>query len=322
MKLGFWISILVVVGALALVGLQQGQISKLQRRIAELETQPATVADPATTRRSRQLPGRSADLRVASGNAKRGDRSDGERGTDDLDGEAELGQSLRKMVENPAGQAMMNQGIKAMTSMWFRDLIEDFDLNKNESDYFLQLVAGPMSVQQQVGMKMMNAESPEERMKLAEEIQTATKEAKEAIKEFLNDEEDFATYEEFEKRLPERQQLDGLRAVMANAEAPLTPEQEDQVIEAMYRARTSENSAPGGQGLEGRESPIGQISVEKFEKEWERSSQVAAKEVGKVLQGSQLEAFLSYQSQMKDMQLMGLKMAEKMFKTEDSDSRE
>ena len=51
------------------------------------------------------------------------------------------------------------------------------------------------------------------------------------MKEFLNNDEDYGTYQEFKKRVPERQKLDGLRAAMASAEAPLTPEQEEEVVE-------------------------------------------------------------------------------------------
>ena len=40
--------------------------------------------------------------------------------------------------------------------------------------------------------------------------------------------------------------------------------------------------------------------------------------MAKVLEGPQLEAFKSYQEQMKDMQLMGIKMAEKMFKKDEA----
>ena len=321
MKWGIWVSVAMVVGALVLVGFQQAEITRLRERIAELEAEPAPVlAPPAGS--ARQVPGKSVSTRAPRSNAKSALRPDRADGTPETNDDSELGKSLRKMVDNPAGQALMNQGVKAMTAMWFADLIEEFDLTRKESDYFLQLVAGPMSAQQQIGMKMMSAETPEERKKLEEEIKAAKIDAKEAIKDFLNDEEDFARFEEFEKRLPERQQLDGLRAAMASAEAPLTAEQEDLVIEAMYQARTADEGATDWQGTEGLEALTSGNAVEKFEQEWERSSVRTAEAVGKILEGPQLEAFKEYQVQMKDMQLMGLKMAAKMFKKDEGDSGE
>lgn len=292
-------------------------IGRLQKRIVELEELPTPVADRAGNGGSRQIPGKSSDPRISRTEPKGGDRPIRETGTEDPDGDAEFGKSLRKMVDNPAGRALMNQGIKASTAMWYADLIEKFGLNKEESEYFLQLVAGPMSAQQEIGLKILNSESPEERMKIAEEIGTAQKEAHEAIKDFLNNEDDYAAYEQYEERLPERQQLEGLRAVMASAEAPLSPEQESEVIEAMYRARTTQVD-PSDWGDAGEVEALANGNAsEQFERHWERSSQRVTEEVGRILDGPQLEAFMSYQEQMKEMQLMGLRMAEKMFKDQD-----
>ena len=311
--------ILILVGALVVVvGLQQVHIGKQQKRITELEAQPIEPgAARDATGNSRRMGTKSTDPRTARSGTKGGDRTLGPTGTEDSEEDLALGESLRKMVDNPAGRAMMNQGIKAMSSMWFADLVTEFGLNKEEEDYFLRLVAGSMSAQQQIGMKMMSAETPGERKELADEIEKAKKEAKDSIKDFLNNDDDFAAYEDYEKRLPERQQLDGLRAVMNDAEAPLTPEKEDQVIEAMYRARTTQDDTTDWNGTGGMDAIASGNASEKFEQDWEKSSRSAAEELGKILDGPQLEAFKSYQIQMKDMQLMGLKMAERMFKSSD-----
>jgi hypothetical protein len=307
------------VGALVLVvGLQQVHIGKQEKRITQLEALPiAPGTAPEATGRLRRMGTKSAGPRTVGTKTKGGDRTDGSTATEDPGGDASLGKSLRKMVDNPAGRAMMSQGIKAMSSMWFADLVTEFGLNKEEEDYFLRLVAGSMSAQQQIGMKMMGAETPGEREELADEIEKAKKEAKDSIKDFLNNDDDFAAYEDYEKRLPERQQLDGLRAVMNDAEAPLTPEKEDQVIEAMYRARTNQDGGTDWNGTGGMDAIASGNASEKFEQDWEKSSRSAAEELGKTLDGPQLEAFKSYQVQMKDMQLMGIKMAERMFKNSD-----
>jgi hypothetical protein len=319
MKAKVLIPVLVVVGALlAVVGVQQSTIGKLREQIVASGDQ----ADPASTARAgmnqgtRVIPGKSADKRVARSDAR---DSESSPSPDGPTSDAELGESLRKMVDNPAGRAMMNQGIKAMSSMWYADLIEDFGLDKKESDYFLSLVAGSMSAQQNIGMKMMSA-TAEEREALAEEISTAKKDSEDAIKEFLNNDEDYASYEAYQERLPERQQIDGLRAVMSEADAPLTPEQEDKVIEAMFQARTSNANATDWNGSGGMEAIASGDAVEKFEADWNKSARKTADEVGKFLEEPQLEAFKSYQTQMKDMQLMGIKMAAKMFKTDDDDT--
>lgn len=313
MKWGTSISVLAMVGAIVLVGIQRNEINQLQQRIAELEAQANPASGDLAKSSSRQID--NVRSRTGPAKSKAGDRVERTPGSSDpLEEDADLGQSLRKMVDNPAGQALMNQGVKAMTMMWYRDLIEEYDLNRKESDYFVRLVSEPMSAQQRIGMKMMDAKSPEEREALVEEIEAANEETKNAIKDFLNNDEDFATYEKFAERLPERQQLDGIRAAMDNADASLTTQQEELVVEAMYQARLSGDHT-ASPDINATGAVLGKNAVEEFERNWEKSSQRTAEEVGKVLEEAQLEAFRNYQNQMKDMQVMSLKMAAKMFNT-------
>ncbi len=54
-------------------------------------------------------------------------------------------------------------------------------------------------------------------------------------------------------------------------------------------------------------------AVDAFERDWEANSQKTLDEVGGILEGEQLDAFGNYLDQVKEMQLMGIKMAERMF---------
>ena len=137
------------------------------------------------------------------------------------------------------------------------------------------------------------------------------------MKEFLNDEEDYEAYLEYEKRLPERQQIDGLRAAMAAAESPLSTEQESAVIEAMYQVRTQTPDTTDWNGPEAMDILSGGGAVERFESEWDRTAGATAEAVGDVLDEKQMDAFREYQDQVKEMQLMGIKMAAKMFEQQE-----
>ena len=56
--------------------------------------------------------------------------------------------------------------------------------------------------------------------------------------------------------------------------------------------------------------------VETFEKSWEIQQEALKGETAKILSVDQMAAFQDYQKQAKEMQLMGLKMAEKMMSKE------
>lgn len=224
--------------------------------------------------------------------------------------EESFAKAARKMWDNPAGKSMMNQGVKMAVAMMYEDFISGLDLSKEETDYFKSLLGKEMADQQELGMKMLGA-SAEERKSLGEELSRRAAAANEDIKKFLNSDEDFQKYTEYKERLPEHQQLDGIRSAMSAKGAPLDAETESRLADAMYRART-EAKVPDLQGPDA----IDQLSkgnlTETFEKGWAAQQEKLGAEVGKILNETQMAAFQEYQKQMRDMQLMGLKMAEKM----------
>jgi hypothetical protein len=200
----------------------------------------------------------------------------------------------------------MNQGVKMAVAMMYGDFIDGMDLTKEEAEYFKTLLGKEMADQQEIGMKMMGA-SAEERTQLAGEITKRAKENEEAIKAFLNNEEDYKKFETFKERLPERQQLDGIRSLMASQEVPLDAASEEKLVEAMHRARTQPNTADFS-GPDAFSEMAKGNAVERFEESWTRQQETLRKEVSGVLNEKQMKAFGDYQVQMKEFQLMGIKM--------------
>ncbi len=214
-----------------------------------------------------------------------------------------MAKTMRRMLDNPAGKSMMNQGIKVAVAMMYQDFIEGLALTKEEADYFKNLLGEEMA--------QMSADAGE-RQALLEDMAKRNLEHDEAIKTFLNNDEDYQSFSAYKSRLPERQQLDGIRATMAGKGAPLDAETESRLIEAMHQVRT-ESKGPDLSGPDAlREIAKGNI-VESFEENW-RSQQDALRAVtSEFLSPAQREAFEEYQKNMKEMQLISIKMAEKMF---------
>jgi hypothetical protein len=223
----------------------------------------------------------------------------------------ELTSTVRKMWDNPAGKSMMNQGVKMVVGMMYQDLIDGMGLSKEESDYFKTLLGKEMAGQQELGMKLMSA-SPEERKALMDEQQAIAKQNEEDIRKFLNNEEDYKKYTDYKDHLPERQQLDGIRAAMTGKGAPLDAETESRLVDAMYKARTT-SGAPDLSGAAGLDALKEGNITETFERTWDKQQDALNREVSGILNPEQMTAFAEHQKQMKEMQLMGLKMAEKMF---------
>ena len=218
--------------------------------------------------------------------------------------------TARKMWDNPAGKSMMSHGAKSAVAMLYADFVDGLHLGKEESDYFKNLLGKKIGDQQELGMRMLGA-TPEEQKSLAEELKKRGSDTEAEIKKFLNSDEDFKSYTDYKNHLPEHQQLDGIRTAMTTKGVPLDAETETKLVDAMYRART-ESKAPDLSGPNAMDEMMKGNLVETYEKNWEVQQQVLQTETSKILNEAQMTAFQGYQKQAKEMQLMGLKMAEQM----------
>lgn len=218
--------------------------------------------------------------------------------------------TVRKMWDNPAGKAMMNQGARFAVAMLYEDFIKTLALTPEEADYFKGLLGNEISAQQELGMKMMGA-SPEERKELASQIEAKRKENDEAIRQFLNSDEDYAAFTGYRDRAPERQQLEGLRATLHAKGITLESGTETKLVEAMYRAR-ADSGTPDYSGPNAF-AELSKNDIEAtFEENWRKQDEILMKEVSGFLGENEIAAVREFRGQMKEMQMMGLRMVRKM----------
>ncbi len=295
---------LAVAAVLITVAIEESRISSLRQNIrtADQSAAPKATAVAATASAEEQAPPARTKNRpdaVAISPAKGAETT-----------EESFAKTARKMWDNPAGKSMMNQGVKMAVAMMYQDFVDGLDLSKEEGDYFKTLLGKEIADQQELGMKMLGA-SEEERKTLAEELKKRGTDTEAEIKKFLNSEEDFESFTDYKNHLPERQQLDGIRTAMTTKGVPLDAETETKLVDAMYRART-ESKAPDLSGPGAMDEIAKGNIVETFEKSWEIQQQALTAEAAKILDEAQMAAFKDYQKQAREMQLMGLKMAEQM----------
>lgn len=148
--------------------------------------------------------------------------------------------------------------------------------------------------------------------------QKALTEAKNAsdlkIKTFLNNEQDYLAYQNWEQAKPERMALSMGQSAFAATGEPLTSVQEDQLANAMMRARTSRTNIPDLTKAENL-SPenLSRLSLEKILASYDVQAQEVATAAAAFLSPKQLEALKTFQQQQKSLQEMGLKMSGAMF---------
>ena len=295
---------LVAASVLVTIAIEESRMATLRQSVkSESLSSPAEVTAAAPTAATAESP-----PPVKTKN--RPDAAPASPPTDAETPDESFAKTARKMWDNPAGKSMMSQGAKMAVAMMYEDFVNGLNLGKEESDYFKNLLGKEIGDQQELGMKMLGA-TPEEQKSLAEELKKRGEDTEADIKKFLNSDEDFKAFTDYKNHIPERQQLDGIRTAMTSKGVPLDAATEAKLVDAMYRART-ESKAPDLSGPNAMDEMIKGNLVETYEKSWAIQQEALRGETSKILNEAQLTAFQDYQKQAKEMQLMGLKMAEQM----------
>jgi hypothetical protein len=306
--------LVLAVAALAVWGFaQKSDRQRLADRVAALEAQLAE--------RTKAPPPIKADASVAKNSAAQ--PTDGAAGSDDAKTKkkkeenpmAAFGKGLSEMMDNPAMKEMMATQVRGMVDGTYKDLFEDLQLTEEQREVLAALLSERLLAQQSLGMKMLKGGmTKEERDKLGEELKTAKAASDEKVKEALGDPAKVERFERYEDSQPERQQIGMLKGALTKAGEPLTTEQEEKLMAAMYSERKAFKFDHNYQDQT-------DVNPEKFSEPaigryQEQSKQLSAKidaQAAGFLSEKQLTSFRDTRQQMQAMEKMGLEMAKKMF---------
>lgn len=307
--------ILLVAALLAVVVIEEMRIQELRAELASIEEAPAaeTVKAVAATRNQSNLGERSRERTLA----ERSEEPEEEEKTTAME---DLGQAMRKMAENPAAQEMFKSGQIVAARMMYGPFLKKLNLSEEEEEYFLGVLAGEFADQQQMGMQMMGMmgeENADERQALIAKLEANKERREQEIAEFLNNEEDTQEFLKYQKRAPERQQIAGIKAAIANTGTPLTEAKETELVDLMYKVRTSSNESEKWEGANAMEMFARSDVEEIFERDWAAGQEALKSEIPTVLNEEQAAAFFESQAQTKQMHLAGIKMMKSMTKTDD-----
>lgn len=301
------ISLAVLIGV---VVVEEGRISDLKKRIAALEKQPAEL-ERGGGERSVAGPGRASTSIGTKGDRPRSVEEGGSVAAGD--GKGDWAETFRKMMESPVGAAMIKEEHKTRAMRIYGGLIDSLNLSEEEREYFLGLVASGVGEEDAVGMKLFGAKTEEEAVGILDQMEADQEARRQAIKEFLNDDEDFASYEHFEARKEIYEQLPGLRAAMKETGSPITTDQEEQLVEAIYRASVDSGIDGEWKGRAGMEQFGEPGASERFQNQWRELQNALAGDVGTILENpAQQEAFQEHQKQVGNMAMIGIQFVEGM----------
>jgi len=227
---------------------------------------------------------------------------------------------LAEMMKNPGMKDMIRAQQEGMLEMSHGALFKYLDLSGKELEAFKKLVVDKQMALVDLSLEMMDSSITQERRKeIGEQIQAATKEQNDKIKEYLG-EEDYAVYQDFESTQQERMQVNMFKQSLSSDEH-LSEEQEHDLIRAMHDERTNFNFTVDFED-EAETDPtlFTEEKVATYMEEMSRLQERVHVRAGEILTPEQLEQFGASQKQMQAMQEMGMKMAAQMFGTQEEKS--
>jgi hypothetical protein len=221
---------------------------------------------------------------------------------------------MRKMMDDPAMREMMRSQQKTVMSQMYAPLFKDLQLTPEQRGKFLNLlVDNAMSSVADAGNVMQGQGA--DRTEALKSIQDRQKEMNDGMKELLGAEK-FPRFEEYQKTLGERTQLDTFRQELADSESPLQEAQAAQLMailteeKAKVPAVLTGGSEAVGANLSALSSPETMNQHFQWQEDVNRRVLARAKEA---LNPQQLSAYGAFLRQQLDRQKLGIKMAQDLF---------
>jgi hypothetical protein len=195
--------------------------------------------------------------------------------------------------------------------------IKEQNLSPEQSKSLKDLLKNKMMAGAEMGMSMMSGDLDEaKRKELSEQIKRDTESTDAQIKELLGD-EGYAAFEKYEKTAGERMAVGQFRDQLAGSDTPLTSAQEQQLIAEMGPIHSNfkwttdyQNKKPGSADYN---QMFTEERIQTYEHEKAEFDQQVLTRAATILSPDQLKAFESFQDSQRQMQMMGMKMAAKMF---------
>ena len=228
---------------------------------------------------------------------------------------------LAEMMKSPEMREMIKTqqrtAIGGMVDKSYAGLFKELNLNPEQTVALKDLIMKKTLDATDMGMAMLGGDMDEaKRKELGRQIKETTDATTAQIKQFLGD-QNYPQFEAYEKSMAERMQVGTFKEQMALGNTPLNPTQENQLVQAMSEERQNfkfttdfadQSKFTGDFTQFFSDERLGQFAHEK--EQLDQRSLVRAQQI---LTPEQYEVFAKSQTAQRDMQMLGLKMAAKMF---------
>jgi hypothetical protein len=303
-------------------GLQQ-KVGELQSTVDDQEVKAASLrtelklAQSDTAARDRQI----ARLSAAAANPAQGATPAGsaKSQTQSPGKPSNPFASLAKMFEDPetrdAIAAQQKAALGPMIQKTYGKLFSDLGLTPEQTAALKEMLLNKQMAAAQTGMSMLSEDNdPSKTADLGQKVKAANDAADAQIKTFLG-EDKFAQLQAYEKTTADRMAISSFKDQL-NGAAALTPDQEQQLIDAMTKERQNfkftSDLSDKSKLMANPSAMFNEENVNRFIQELDQLNQHFVGQAQNILAPDQLEAFQKYLNNQQALQKMGMQMGAKM----------
>lgn len=228
----------------------------------------------------------------------------------------EMGNMLQTMMKDPAMRDMMRSQQKAAINQMYAGLFKEMNLPSETKEKLAAILTDSQmrSIEAAQGMFGQGAEGSDAFKETQAKMDAAQKQTEAEIKALLG-EEGYAKYDDYQKNLGERMQLNSFQTTLEAASLPLQEQQSAQLLQIMKEEKAA--VPPAIPSDNNRMPSSDMLTEEKINQQlrWmeDYNTRVAVRAKA-VLTPEQYAKYEEYQKQQLAVQKFGLKMASEMFK--------
>lgn len=292
----------------------QGAVKKLEAEVKALRAERDTLKSDAR-RLEQQLASTSQQVKALSeAAAKPSVAGQGSQPVMGAAGGRPMKDTMTEMMKNPAMREMAKQQQIAMIDLQYGGLFSQFQLDETEKANFKQLLAERVGFESDLAMKMMDDKlTPQQRQAMIQEVKAAKTQNDDKVRTFLNSEQDYQAFQQWEDTKNERMQLSMGQSAFSGAGEPLTAQQEQQLVNAMYEVRKQPSTVPDLNKIENFDPRhLDAAGLERQLAKLDANARQVYERASAFLSPNQLKALKTMQDQQRSMAEYGLKMSASM----------
>ncbi|MFZ4593684.1 MAG: hypothetical protein ACOYOF_05470 [Verrucomicrobiaceae bacterium] len=222
--------------------------------------------------------------------------------------------TMTEMMKNPEMREMAKQQQIAMIDLQYGGLFSKFQLDDTEKANFKQLLAERVGLEADMTMRLIDDKlTPQQRQAMIKAMQVAKKQNDDKVRTFLNSEPDYQSFQNWEDTKNERMQLSMGQSAFSGTGEPLSTQQEQQLVDAMYQVRKEPSAVPDMSKIENFDPRhLDAAGLDRLMAKLDADAQRVYQRASTFLTPNQMKALKTMQEQQRSMAEYGLKMSASM----------